>query len=155
MPSGHPAQTMTTAAHICLASSALFLLAGLLTGVWKYVCMATSPDATAPVYVDIAHRTALMYSFACLVMHQMVPYSPVDASWTRWVVGIPIGFFALAVASYVLHGMLRDTDNQLRTPHRLGPMTLPKLAMQGLMVSLIIGEIGGVGILVYGVLTSH
>lgn len=144
---------MTTATHICLAASALFLMGGLLTGVWKYLCMATSPDATAPVYVDIAHRTALMYSFACLVMHQMVPYSPVNASLTRWVVGVPIVFFAVAVGSYVLHGILRDTDNQLRTPHQLGPMTLPRLAMQGLMASLIIGEVGGIGILVYGVLT--
>ena len=115
----------------------------------------TSPEATAPVYVDIAHRTALMYSFACLVMHQLVPYSPVGAPLTRWVVAVPIGFFALAVASYVLHGVLRDTDNQLRSPHRLGRFTLPGLAMRAFMVSLIVGEIGGVGILVYGVLTTR
>lgn len=145
---------MTSAAHFCLAASALFLLTGLLTGVWKYACMASSPDATAPVYVDIAHRTALMYSFACLVMQQLVPHSPVSAELTRWVVAIPIGFFALAVGSYVLHGILRDTDNQLRSPHRLGSTTLPGIAMKALMVSLIIGEVGGVGILVYGVLTS-
>lgn len=146
---------MTAASYICLSSAALFLLSGLLTGVWKYACMARSPDATAPVYVDIAHRTALMYSFACLVMHQMVPYSPVDEALTRWVVAVPIAFFALAVGSYVLHGILRDTDNQLRSPHRLGPLTLPGLLMKAFMVSLIIGEIGGVGILVYGVLTAH
>lgn len=145
---------MTTAAHLCLGSSALFLLGGLLTGVWKYACIATSRDATAPVYVDIAHRTALMYSFACLVMHQLVPYSPVSEPLTRWVVGVPIAFFALAVGSYVLHGILRDTDNQLRTPHRLGAFTLPGSVMRLFMVSLIVGEVGGVGILVYGVLTS-
>jgi len=73
---------------------------------------------------------------------------------TRWVVGVPIAFFALAVGSYVLHGILKDTDNQLRTPHRLGAFTLPGIVMRLFMVSLIVGEVGGVGILVYGVLTS-
>jgi len=31
----------------------------LLTGAWKYFHIARSPKATAPVYVDIAHRAAL------------------------------------------------------------------------------------------------
>jgi hypothetical protein len=35
------------------------------------------------VYVDIAHRAALLYSFAALVMMKLVEYSCGDFSWPR------------------------------------------------------------------------
>ena len=55
-----------TAATI-FAAGAIFLLA-LVLGVWKYRQMATSPNHLAHPYVDIAHRAALMYSFATLLV---------------------------------------------------------------------------------------
>lgn len=143
-----------TAETLCLLAAGLFFMTALLTGWWKYRCIATSDTATAPVYVDIAHRTALMYSFSALLLREFVPYSPLDAAGTRWAVGVPLLFFALAIASYVLHGMLRDTDNQLRSPHRLGTRTLPGLAIHGFMWALAAGEIGGFAILLWGFLKS-
>lgn len=138
------------AATLCLAASGVFLMTGLLTGLWKYLHMARSAEAIAPVYVDIAHRASLMYAFASLVLKELVPYSPLDAAATRWVVAAPLLFFALAIGTYLLHGLLRDTDNQLRAPHRLGQRTLPGLLIHGFMALLALAEIGGVGILLWG-----
>ena len=143
-----------TAATLCLLAAGVFFMVGLLTGLWKYRCMATSADATSPVYVDIAHRTALMYSFSAILLREFVPFSPLSAEATVWVVGVPLLFFAAAIASYVLHGILRDTDNQLRSPHKLGSGTLPGFLLHGFMWALAIGEIGGFAILLYGFLAS-
>lgn len=131
-----------------------FLLAGLLTGVWKYRRIMVSAEAAAPQYVDIAHRAALMYSFACAVLALLAERS----RWPDWVdslaILVSVLFFALAVASYVLHGWLRDTDNQLARPHRLGDRTVPPAAMVAFMLALIAGEIGGLLILISGFLAG-
>ncbi|MDP3859558.1 MAG: hypothetical protein Q8Q73_17515 [Stagnimonas sp.] len=143
-----------TADQLCLLAAGLFFLSGLLTGLWKYRCMATSPEASAPVYVDIAHRASLMYSFAAILLREFVPYSPLGPTGTLWAVGAPLLFFALAISTYVLHGILRDTDNQLRQPHRLGQGTISGLLIHGFMVLLVIAEIGGFSVLLYGFLLS-
>lgn len=143
-----------TAEVLCLLAAGLFFLTGLLTGVWKYAHIARSREAVAPVYVDIAHRSSLMYAFAAYLMHGFVPYSPVSPEATVWVVGIPLLFFALAISSYILHGILRDTDNQLRSPHRLGSGTVSGLLIHGFMCMLVIGEVGGFAILFWGFLRA-
>jgi hypothetical protein len=143
-----------TAASLCLLAAGLFFMSGLLTGLWKYLCIARSETATAPVYVDIAHRTSLMYSFSALLLREFVPTSPLSAAGTRWAVGIPLLFFAAAIGTYLLHGLLRDTDNQLRAPHRLGRGTLPGVLIHGFMWALALGEIGGFAILLWGFLRS-
>jgi hypothetical protein len=55
---------MRDAVLISQLASGVFLLVGLVSGVWKYRHMITSEAAQAPVYVDICHRSELMYSFA-------------------------------------------------------------------------------------------
>ena len=140
--------------QLCLLAAGLFFLTGLLTGWWKYICIARSETATAPVYVDIAHRASLMYAFAAILLRQFVPYSPLSAIGTLWAAGLPLLFFGLAIAMYLVHGLLRDTDNQLRAPHRLGAMTLPGMLIHGFMWLLGAAEIGGFAILLYGFLIS-
>lgn len=143
-----------TADQLCLLAAGVFFLSGLLTGWWKYRCMATSPEATAPVYVDIAHRTSLMYSFSAILLREFVPYSPLGPTGTLLAVGAPLLFFALAIQTYILHGILRDTDNQLRSPHRLGRGTIPGVLLHGFMLALAVAEIGGFAVLLYGFLIS-
>lgn len=143
-----------TAELFCLVAAGVFFGTGLLTGVWKYVAIMRSPEAVAPMYVDIAHRASLMYSFAAILLRELVPYSPLGATGTFWAAAVPNLFFASAIATYVLHGVLRDTDNQLRRPHVLGPGHLPRVLVTVYMIALIVGEIGGFGILFYGVLRS-
>lgn len=127
-----------------------FLLTGMLTGVWKYRCMLRSAEAVAPNYVDIAHRSSLLYSFASVLLALLARGS----QWPNWLdllgVWLSVLFFALAVASYILHGVLRDTDNQLRKPYTLGRGRMPAIAIEGFMLALIGAEVGGLLILLSG-----
>lgn len=143
---------MLTAVQIAQLGCGLFFITGLLTGIWKYRSMMNSPDAQAPVYVDICHRTALMYAFACLVLAEFAKLSAWSETVNAWAVAVPIVFFASAVMMYALHGILRDTDNQLRRPHRLGSGTVPGALITLYMVALIAGEVGGFLVLFAGFL---
>lgn len=143
-----------TADTLCLLAAGIFFFSGLLTGLWKYLCIARSPDAVAPVYVDIAHRTSLMYAFSAILLREFVPYSPLGPQGTLWAAGLPLLFFAAAISMYIVHGLLRDTDNQMRAPHRLGSMTLPAFLIHAFMWLLAAAEIGGFSVLLYGFLIS-
>ncbi|MEO9328423.1 hypothetical protein [Gordonia aurantiaca] len=114
----------------------------LALGVWKYHGIRTSPDRSAHVYVDIAHRAALMYSFATLVLAALVELSAFPTRVNVVAATVPIVFFVAAIVSYCVHGALRDTDNQFLDPT---PGTY------AFMIALIIGEIGGVLVLLAGV----
>lgn len=139
-----------TAETLCLLAAGVYFMTGLLTGLWKYRHIASSDTASAPVYVDIAHRASLMYAFSALLLREFVPYSPLNAAGTVWAVGLPLLFFGLAIGTYVLHGLLRDTDNQLQHPHRLGRATIPGVLIHGFMWALVAGEIGGFAVLLFG-----
>lgn len=123
-----------------LAAGLIFLWA-LVLGVWKYRQMATSPEHVAHPYVDIAHRAALLYSFATLLLAVFVALS----IWPTWVnltaAAVVVAFFVLAIATYVAHGIRRDTTNQFEHVD-----TRMRIAM----AALIIGEIGGFVVLLSG-----
>lgn len=137
---------MSPAARLALTSSGLFLLTGLATGVWKYHAMMTSSDHRAPVYVDIAHRAALLYSFAALVMMKLVEHSPYSNAVQLWATSVPLVFFAAAVFSYIYHGYLDDTENQLAERNFVSTWG---------MALLIAGEIGGILVLFWGFLSTQ
>lgn len=139
-----------SAYELALLWSGAFLLVGMLTGVWKYRCMMLSENAQAPTYVDIAHRTALMYSFASVVLALLAERSAWSSGVNILGVWMAELFFAAAVASYVVHGWLRDTDNQLQRPHKLGSAVLPNWVLSVFMYALIAAEIGGLLILLSG-----
>jgi uncharacterized membrane protein YqjE len=103
--------------------------------------MATSPSHLAHPYVDIAHRAALLYAFATMLLAVFVELS----AWPTWLnltaAAVVVAFFVLAIATYVAHGIRRDTTNQFEqvdTATRFG------------MAALIVGEIGGFGVLFAG-----
>ena len=125
---------------VVLAAGLIFLWA-LLLGVWKYRQMAASEDALAHPYVDIAHRAALLYSFATLLLAAFVELSGFSAAVNLIAAFVPIFFFVAAIAGYAIHGMRRDTDNQFRDP-------VP--GTHAFMWALIIGEIGGMLVLLAG-----
>lgn len=137
--------TMSPAATLALGASGGFLLVGLLTGTWKYRQMMASPDGTAPTYVNVAHRASLLYSFASLVIFQLVRVSPLPGTVDLVAVAAPLAFFAVAVGAYVVHGIRRETDNQFRDPER------PTL-LRTTMWALIVAEVGGVSVLLVGFL---
>lgn len=139
---------------MALISSGVLLLCGLLTGLWKYAAINASAEAVAPVYVDICHRASLMYSFAALLLATLAAHS----AWPDWLdllgVAVPLVFFFAAIASYAIHGYLRDTENQLQRPHRLGQREVSPGLMRLFMGALAAGEIGGVLILLSGLLRN-
>lgn len=145
---------LTAAAKLGLAASGVLLLIGMLTGIWKYLQMSRSPEAMAHPYVDICHRTALMYSFAALVLAALGQVSAWSAELNFWAAAVTLFYFFSAVAIYAVHGWLQDTDNQLRRPHRLGKGTVPGVLVHGAMLGLIVGEVGGLLILLSGALRT-
>jgi hypothetical protein len=126
-----------------LLASALMFLWALLLGVWKYSQILSSESNQAHPYVDIAHRAALLYSFALLLIGVFVQLS----GWSELVNLLAAGamaiYFYAAVGGYVLHGWRRDTDNQFRDP-------MPGTHV--LMITLIVAEIGGWLVLIAGFL---
>jgi len=121
----------------------MFLLA-LVLGVWKYRQMLASEEGLAHPYVDIAHRAALLYSFATLLIAAFVELS----GWSQLVdlicAGVLYFFFLAAVVGYIGHGRRRDTDNQIRD-------RLPSAAaLHGFMTALIVGEIVAFSVLLAG-----
>ena len=125
---------------VVLAAGLIFLWA-LLLGVWKYRQMATSENALAHPYVDTAHRAALLYSFATLLLAAFVELSGFATAVSLIAAFVPIFFFAGAIVGYSVHGWRRDTDNQFRDP-------VP--GTHAFMYALIAGEIGGVAVLIAG-----
>ena len=146
---------MNLAVKLCLVSSGIFFMAGLLTGTWKYLSIRSSPEHKAHPYINVAHQASLAYSFACLVLARFAEFSPYSATITVSAAGLAIYHFAFAIVAYVIHGMTRDTDNQFRPPHSLGPIRLSKGLVNGLMWSLIISEFGGAGLLFWGFLQTQ
>jgi preprotein translocase subunit SecG len=136
---------MTTALGIdtkitLLAAGLIFLLA-LVLGVWKYRQIMRAEDHRAHPYVDIAHRAALLYSFATLLIAVFVELS----AWPVWVnltaAMVVVFFFVAAIVAYIVHGARRDTTNQFEHPDR---------GTEVAMALLIAGEIGGFGVILAG-----
>lgn len=142
------------AVQLALLGSGLFFIIGMLTGLWKHCCMISSPDTQAPVYVYICHRTALMYSLACLILFEFAQRSVWSEVVNQMAVIVSIFFFAAALASYAIHGWLRDTDNQLRRPHVLGVKHVYSRVVSLFVLLLVVGELGGFLILFAGWLRS-
>lgn len=141
---------MTSAVQLAQISCGAFFLTGLATGAWKYRAMIADPDGAAPAYVDICHRAALMYAFACLVLAEFARLSAWPPMVNLIAVAAPVIFFASAVGTYAVHGVLRDTDNQLRRPHRLGRGHVHGGVVGLYIHALIVGEVSGFLVLLTG-----
>ncbi|MCB9034722.1 MAG: hypothetical protein H6553_12850 [Chitinophagales bacterium] len=130
--------------------SGIFLLIGMITGAWKYWEIRHSSEFKAHDYVDIAHRAALMYAPACLILAVMATFSIWSEQLSCILVVGNIFFFVSAVISYTFHGILKDTNNQFKLPHKIGNINLPPILMTLFMFSLVIVEIGCTFVLVIG-----
>ncbi|WP_273734193.1 hypothetical protein [Mycolicibacterium septicum] len=128
-----------------LAAGLIFLLA-LVLGVWKYRQMATSENHLAHPYVDIAHRAALLYSFATLLVAVFVELSAWPTAVNLTAAMVLVLFFVVAILSYIEHGARRDTTNQFERP---------TAGLHAGMVALIVGEIGGFAVLLAGFIAAQ
>ena len=133
--------TVADDTSIVLLAAGLIFLWALLLGVWKYRGMATSPEGLAHPYVDTAHRAALLYSFATLLIASFVELSGWSQTVDLIAAGALILYFVLAIAGYCFHGWKRDTDNQIRD-------AIP--GTHAFMWTLVVAEIGGWLVLLAG-----
>ncbi len=130
---------------VLLSAAAMFLWA-LLLGVMKYRQILASEEGHAHPYTDIAHRAALLYSFALLLIATFVELSAWGTAVNLLAAVAMSVFFYASVASYTVHGWRQDTDNQLRAPSG---------AIRTYMVFLIAAEILGWLVLVAGFLDGQ
>jgi hypothetical protein len=130
---------------VLLLAAAMFLWA-LLLGVLKYRQIVESEESVAHPYVDVAHRAALLYSFALLLVATFVELSGWSVLVNLLAAGALALYFFAAVAGYMFHGWRRDTDNQFRDPAG---------GLHAFMVALIVAEIGGWLVLVAGFLDAQ
>ena len=137
---------MSLAVKISLLCSGLFLLSGMLTGIWKYSRIMKSEQHQAPVYVDIAHRASFFYSFASLVIAKLIEFSPFSELWQVVIVAVPLIYFILTVIGYIKEGYLNRTDNMFRERNFITTW---------FMYGLIAGEIGGFAFILGGFIYSQ
>jgi hypothetical protein len=137
---------MSLAIKISLLSSGLFLLAGMLTGVLKYQRIMTSPEHRAPVYVDIAHRAAFLYSFAMLVIAKLLEFNPYSTKVQTGAVAAVLVFLVITILGYLSHGIRNDTENIFSER---------SFTTTWYMYLLIIGEIGGLSVILWGFIETQ
>lgn len=132
---------MSLAIKISLLFSGLFLLNGMLTGIWKYAATMRSEKHQAPVYVDIAHRASFFYSFACLVIARLIEFSPFSERAQILIVAAPLLYFALTVIGYMKEGFTNRTENIFAERNFITTW---------FMYGLIAAEVGGLVLILYG-----
>lgn len=132
-----------TAPRIALIASGIFFMAGLLTGVWKYLCMRRHPNAQSPFYVDTAHRAALMYAFAAQLLAVFAASSAFSERVNSIAVIFPLLFFAIAIAHYINLGLTGESNNSMRDSSDRNKDYL-------ILNILAVAEIGGFSVLLLG-----
>lgn len=137
---------MNLAIKISLLSAGLFLLLGMLIGIIKYQRMLSSPEHVAPVYIDIAHRAAFLYSFAMLVIAKLLEYNPYSETVQLGASGLVLTFLVVTVFGYLGHGLKNKTDNLFRERN---------FTTTWYMYLLMIGEIGGLAVIIWGFISTQ
>lgn len=141
---------LTSATKLAIIFSGIFLWVGMLTGVWKYYQIRNTELARAHYYVDIAHRSSLLYAAASLILAALSYFTSLSDSLSLFCVVANLFFFSMSILVYIIHGMLKDTTNQFKQPHKLGQWSIPRWSMTFLMLNLIIVELGATAVLLLG-----
>jgi hypothetical protein len=137
---------MNLAIKITLAASGIFLFVGMIGGIMKYRGIMSSPDHRAQPYIDMAHRASFIYSIAALVMAELLKYSPYSEQVQLVITGVPLFFFAVAIGQYFKLGIENKVTNQFKEHN---------FQTTWGMLFLIIGELGGVGAIVWGFISTQ
>ena len=132
-----------TASRIALSASGIFFMTGLLTGLWKYLCIRKNQSAEAPHYVNIAHRAALMYAFSAQLLAVFATISAFSNLVNTIAVIPPLLFFGIAIVHYINLGLTTVSNNSLRD-------SLDKAKDYLILNILAAAEIGGFSVLLVG-----
>ena len=118
----------------------------MLVGIVKHQRMLTSPEHTAPAYIDIAHRAAFLYSFAMLVIAKLLEYSPYSEAVQLAATGLVLVFLAVTIVGYFSHGLMNKTDNLFRER---------TFSTTWYVYMLTFGEIAGLSIILWGFISTQ
>ena len=132
--------------RLVLLGAGLMFLWALILGVVKYRQILASPEWAAHPYTDIAHRAALLYSFALMLIAVFVELSAWHTYINLIAASVLTLFFVVSVASYMQHGLRNDTTNQLADP---------PASIRQFMGLLIVGEIVGFAVLLAGFVVAE
>lgn len=133
--------TLLLPTQLALVSATLIFVAALFLGVWKFYEMVKSPVGQAHVYVDIAHRAALLYSFATAMFAPLVQFNTWSANQNAAAVSVLVFFFVANIANYVRLGWSKATTNQL--------VPVPRSATVVVLAQLV-AEVGAAGFILSG-----
>jgi hypothetical protein len=145
---------LTSATELAIIFSGIFLWVGMITGVWKYYQIRNTELARAHYYVDIAHRSSLLYAAASLILAALSFFTSLSDALSLFCVIANLFFFSMSILVYIIHGMLKDTTNQFKQPHKLGQWSIPRWCMTFLMLNLIIVELGATTVLLLGTIVK-
>lgn len=104
--------TLNLSVKLALIFSGVYLWVGMLTGVWKYVQISRSELARAHYYVDIAHRSSLLYAPASLILAVMAYCSSFQEIINLLCVIVNLVFlvFLLQVMFYMVGSKIRPIN---------------------------------------------
>jgi hypothetical protein len=105
-----------------------------------------SAEHRAPVYIDIAHRAAFMYSFAALVIARLLESSPYSERVQVGAAGLVLAYFTVTILGYTAHGLRDDTENIFAERNA---------TTTWFMYTLIAAEVGGLGVILWGFLSTQ
>ncbi|MEG2883995.1 MAG: hypothetical protein RR884_05350 [Acinetobacter sp.] len=145
---------LTSATELAIIFSGIFLWVGMITGVWKYYQIRNTELARAHYYVDIAHRSSLLYAAASLILAALSFFTSLSDALSLFCVIANLFFFSMSILVYIIHGMLKDTTNQFKQPHKLGQWSISRWCMTFLMLNLIIVELGATTVLLLGTIVK-
>jgi hypothetical protein len=129
------------AVKISVLFAGLYLLIGMLTGVWKYAAIMKSENHKSSMYIDIAHRNALLFSFACLVIAKLMESSPFSLTMQIVITAIPLFYFSLTTINQIKQGFLGRTETIFKERN---------FSTTWFTYGLIIGEISSILLMIIG-----
>ncbi|MCU4568613.1 hypothetical protein KTJ04_16745, partial [Acinetobacter radioresistens] len=91
---------LNTATQLAIVFSGIFLWVGMVTGVWKYYQIRQSELARAHYYVDIAHRSSLLYASASLILAALCYFTVLSEQLVLFCGVSNLFFFAMSILIY-------------------------------------------------------
>ena len=126
---------------ITILFAGLFLLIGMVTGVWKYATIMKSENHESSMYVDIAHRNALLFSFACIVIAKLMEFSPFSPTMQMVITAIPLFYFSLTTINQIKEGFSGRTETIFKERN---------FSTTWFIYGLIAGEVGSISLMIIG-----
>ena len=145
---------LTLAVKLSISAAFIYFMVALVTWIWKYQLMISSPKGRSRYYVDIAHRSSFLYSSAAMLLALLAYFSQLPEWLNNSAVIANLVFFTAAIISYIHQGVLNKTSNQIRSSMEGKDYAAPIGLVHGFMVALIIAEVGGTLVLGYGAMMN-